>query len=443
MTPVRVSMTIPGIGTISDTDSPSESVTAITSALKVEVDNGTGPGDIRERKAEFQLAFHLRNRDAMTQLLEGTAVDVTITFAGLSIPMRGFFISQVSWRPSRRWMIADVLALSDGPRMTYNQTYSGALTPPKRANYPGGDPPVNPFAHQIFRQDATGAMARDHVAIVYQENNRVGHAWADEVVNNSVWGVDAQFDSAQILEYGQAYDWNPFIAWVARPLLARGWIEEGKFGFHVARWGGDAPIEIPPQFVQADRATTYSVEQFPNVYWMKWRSNPNRWVTVPGEVARFQRVETTLDLTDNVFSLGRDSTKLDLDDMRLVWRMKPRNRWRLSDSTVRLSRWADSSEAARVTARNLIRDIFRTPTPTTTFIPSVRVPLAMTDDGLPYELWGTVDHAVLTINPNESPDQRAVLNLTLATGDGRGSGLTPWNEYNYVWRAANTIWRKV
>lgn len=431
-----VSLSIDGVGIITDKTMPSETTTAITGPFTLDVSNGDGPGQVRERKASFQLTFDTRNQDAMTALLEGAGVTIQLRFGPLLITMTTFFISEVTWsaRPGR--MSADVLVLGDAQRIKYGSIgYESA---------PKSSPPTNPFAHQIFRQDATGFMQRDHSYAVYQENNRIGWAWSEELRNDPVWDNDSQYDTARVRDLAREYDLNPFLEFVSAPLLARAWIEERKYGFHVARWGGEPPVSIPPAFVEADKSISYNVEKFPNRYILKRRSYQSSGRTLNDEVSRFHIVETELDLTTDVFSLGNQNVgeKLSLHEMQIIWSQQPRTRWRLSNAAVRLSRWADSSIEARAEAAELVRAIFRTPTPTTTYIPSVTVPMSQTEGGAPYELWGVVDAAKLTINPNDSPQPRAMLSLTLGAGDGLGVGQTRWNQLGSLyWYHYDNPWR--
>lgn len=435
---VSVQLSIAGMGPISDTDLPRGTTVSVVGPFTLSVDNGTRPGDIRERKAEFQLAFDPTNIAGIESLLEGANCDITITYAWATWTMTRFFISEVAWSPRAGVVIADVLALSDNAKIAYEPAgkWKTPIMRDKVWNRVSPD--------RVFRQAPDGEMARPHPIVSYRENNRIGAAWHDDIEYSWQWPTNIELDYDDVKQKGED-DFAGLISHVGRVMFARCYIESGVFGFIVARFGmtgflDDNTYRIPPRYVEADEAVSFKVTDMPNTYAFNWaEANPVH--SVPGEVERFAQVTDETDFGEHVHSENMTTLEtITLHDLARVRAQRPRSRWRLSQATVNLERWAGADFDGRNESTHLVRNIFWTPIGTDTYLPSVVVPMERSRSGLPSELFGIVDAATLTINPLGSALPRAELNLTLGPGDGRGIGTSRWSDLRATWDTYDTEW---
>lgn len=428
LTVFGATVTIDGVDGISDTEYPDASTVAVTGPLSIHVNNGAKPGDIRERTASFQLTFDPSNQAGIESLLEGSACSITIKFASWTLAFTRFFVSEVSWTPRPGRVTADVLVMGDNVRIKYEPRGQRTLFRPSMISSTPGN---------VFR--STGGMWNPHPLVAYRENNRIGSAWLPKQTNSATWPNNITYNYEHVRTTGNdALD--EVLQFVAATVFARVYIDEGVFGFHVARFGGATPHEVPARYVAADRSIRYSVTELPNTFVFNWRDgSPTRRVLE--EIDRFTEVTETTDFGDDVRSTSSsDAGILSLYDFATISSLRPRIRWRLSDATVNLSRWADENPADHTAIVQFLRAIFATPTATQTFIPSVTVPMGDSTTGLPSEAFGVVDQATLTLNPIRSPQPRAQLSLTLGTGDGQGLGTTMWSQLGQAWNHYQTPW---
>lgn len=431
LTAIGATVTIDGVDGISDTEYPDADTVAVSGPLSIHVNNGTKPGDIRERTASFQLTFDPSNQSGIESLLEGSACSITIRFASWTLAFTRFFVSEVEWTPRPGRVTADVLVMGDNVRIKYEPRGQRTLMRPSMLS-------IDP--QRVFRSQANGgAMQTPHSLVTYRENNRIGSAWLPTQTTAATWPTNITYAYGHVRDTGNdALD--ELLQFVAATVFARVYIDEGVFGFHVARFGGATPHEVPARYVAADRSIRYSVTELPNTFKYTW-ANGSPIRQVPEEVARFGEVAETVDFGDDVRSTNdAPAGVLDLFDFATISSLRPRIRWRLSDATVNLSRWADENTSDHVAIVQFLRAIFATPTATQTFIPSVTVPMSDSTTGLPSEAFGVVDQATLTLNPIRSPQPRAQLSLTLGTGDGQGLGTTMWSQLGQAWNHYQTPW---
>lgn len=432
VTEFGATITIDGVEGITDTEYPDASTVAVTGPLSFHVNNGTKPGDIRERTANFQLTFHPQNDEGILSLIEGSACSITLHFASWTLVFTRFFVSEVEWTPRPGFVTANVLVMGDNVRIKYEPRGQRTLMRPSMLN-------IDP--QRVFRSQANGgAMQVAHSLVSYRENNRIGSAWLPTQTTAATWPNNITYVYGHVRDTGNTAI-DELLQFVARTVFARAYIDEGVFGMHVARFGGTAPHEVPARYVSADRSIRYSVTELPNTFKYTW-ANGSPIRQVPEEVARFGEVTETTDFGDDVRSTNdAPSNILDLWDFATISSLRPRIRWRLSDATVNLSRWADENQADRLAIVQFLRAVFVTPTATQTFIPSVIVPMSDSTTGLPSEAFGVVDQATLTLNPIRSPQPRAQLSLTLGTGDGQGIGTTMWSQLGQTWGSYQNPWR--